>query len=284
MSTSILGGSPKREGQCSIRSSGGMAIFDETYSYIVVATSVNEPYNTVVTTAGIPQVGIDLSPSGYGICRSISATRMPENPKYWTVTCEFSSEVEENQNNQNPTTDPQLWIPIYETKFERLQEVVTKDKNGTSIANSAGQPFETGLTVSRFIPIWEFYQFESATLSDEQLIERNECVNSMQFKGRAAKTLLLTIITSSVGFYYGRKVRITKYQLRYNSKKWTHKRLDVGTVYKSGSDLLPYTDKYNNVILGALNGSGAKQTVGTAPAVLEFDQYTEKRFQDFLRV
>lgn len=284
MSTIIKGGSEKREGTSRIRSSGGMAILEETYSFIVVATIPNENRLTVLSTPGLPQVNQSLSASGYCICRSVDAQRWPDNPYYWTVTCEFSSEVEENQSGNNPASDPLVWVPVYETKFERLQEVVTKDKSGTSIANSAGQPFETGLTIPRFIPLWELYQFEPATLSDEQIIERNETVNSTAFKGRAAKTLLLTVSQSSIGFYYGRRMRLTKYTIRYNSKKWTQKRLDVGTVYKSGSDLLPYTDKNGNVILGALDGSGAKQAVGTPPAVLEFDQYEEKRFQDFLRI
>lgn len=284
MSTSIKDSSVKRSGECSLRSSGGMPVFDEQYSYIVVATSKSESYDAVITTSGLPMPGVTVSPSGYGLCKAITASRWEENPYYWTATASFSSEVDENQNNQDPRTDPVAWLPVYETKFERIQEIVTKDKSGATIANSAGQPFETGLTTSRFIPIWEFFQFESAMVTDETIIERNETVNSAVFKGRAEKTCLLTIVSSSIGFYYGRKLRLTKYQCRYNSKKWTHKRLDVGTVYKSGSDLLPYLDKNKNVILGGLNGSGAQQTVGTAPYVLEFDQYESKRFQDFLRI
>ena len=288
MSTSIKDGSPKREGQCSLRSTNGIAVFDETYSYIVVATSKTESYANVITTSGLPVIGsltAGISPSGYGICRSLSATRWDTNPLYWTVTAEFSSEVEENQNNQDPRTDPLVWVPIYETKFERIQEVFTKDVNDKVFANSTGQPFTNGLTISRFIPIWEFFQFESATLSDEQLIERNETVNSATFKGRAAKTLLLTVVSSSIGFYYGRRMRLTKYQLRYNVNTWTKKILDVGTTVKSGSDNLPYTDKAGNVILGSLNGTtGAAQTVGTPPGIIEFEIYRTKAFATFLRL
>lgn len=284
MSTSIVGASTKREGATSLRSSGGIAVLDETYIFIVEATAKDEPYLNVLATSGLPVPGVSISSSGYGICRSLSGERWSDNPYYWTITAEYSSEVEENQSSQDPRSDPQVWIPIYETKFERLQEISTTDTNGASIANSAGAPFETGVTLSRFIPIWEFFQFESAMVTDEQIIERNETVNEDVFKGRAAKTLLLTIVSSTVGFYYGNRVRFSKYQLRYNSKEWTHKRLDVGTTYKSGTDLLPYTDKYNNVILGSLNGSGAKQAVGTAPAELTFDIYPSVRFADFLRI
>lgn len=275
----------KREGNSSLRSANGMAVFDETYSYIVETTSNTENYASVITTTGLPVIGFTISPSGFGICRSLSGAFRTENPKIWDFTAEFSSEVEENQSSQNPQSDPLVWVPVYETKFERIQEVVTKDFSGASVANSAGQPFDNGLTISRFIPVWEFFQFEPSTLTDEQLIERNETVNSAVFKGRAVKTLLLTIVSSSIGFYYGRKMRLTKYQLRYNVKKWTNKRLDVGTVYKSGSDYLPYTDKAGNVMLGSLDGStGAKQAVGTAPGVREFDMYDTKAFATFLRI
>lgn len=280
----IVDSSTKRNGECSIRSSGGLAILDETYYYLVLAPAKDTPYVDVLLTPGLPSVNLSVSPSGYGICRSKSATRSTVNPKYWDVVCEFSSEVEEGQNNSDPTSDPSVWVPVYETKFERLQEVVTKDLAGTSIANSAGQPFENGLTISRFIPVWEFWQFEAATITDEDIIERNETINDATFRGRAAETLLLTVNSSVVGFYYGQRRRLTQYSLRYNSKKWTHKRLDVGTVYKSGTTHKSYLDADGQVILGGLNGSGGKVAVGDPPATREFDMYEQLDFSDFIRV
>jgi hypothetical protein len=206
-----------------------------------------------------------------------------QNPFYWTVTGSFSSAVEDRQTIQDPTVDPQTWVPIYETKFERLQEVVTRDKSDVSIANSAGQPFSNGLTISRFIPVWEFFQIEPP-ISDEALISRNETINETTFKGREAETLLLTVMSSVVGYYFGRPRRLTQYSLRYNKRKWTHKRLDIGTAYKVSTELMPYTDKHGNVINGGLNGSGAKVATGLPPAVLEFDMYDQLNFNTFLRV
>lgn len=283
VNTVIVGNSVKREAACAIRSSRGMAILDETYEYLVRCDAKDTPYVEVLNTPGLPIVNYSVSPSGYGICRNKSGVRRVDNPYYWDITCDFSSEVEESQDNPDPTTDPTSWIPIYETKFERLQEVVTKDLNGVSIANSAGQPFENGLTIARFIPIWEFWQLEPGTITDEQILERNESVNSGTFRNRIAKTLLLTVNSSVVGFYYGQRRRLTQYSLRYNSKKWTHKRLDVGTVYKDGSDHKPYLDKNGNVILGGLNGIGSKVLVGDPPAVREFDMYPSISFS-FIRV
>lgn len=280
----IVGNATKRDGACAIRSSGGMAILDETYYYLVLAPTKDTAYLDVLNTPGLPLVNFTVSPSGYGICRTKSATRSTINPRYWDVVCEFSSEVEENNDGNDPTSDPTTWIPVYETKFERFQEVVTKDLDGTSIANSAGQPFENGMTITRLIPLWEFWQIESAALTDEDLIERNETINETEFRGRAAETLLLSINSSVIGYYYGQRRRLTQYAIRYNWRKWTHKRLDVGTVYKDGSTYKSYLDADGQVILGGLNGSGGKVTVGNPPATLEFDMYEQLEFADFIRV
>jgi hypothetical protein len=196
--------------------------------------------------------------------------------------CEFSSQVDESQSNQDPSTDPSEWIPIYETKFERISENVSKDIDGDAVANSAGQPFETGIILSRFIPVWEFFQFESATVTDETIIGRNEKLNNGTFRGRAEKTLLLTVMSSVVGFYYGQRRRLTQYQLKYNQRTWRHKRLDVGTVYLLNNKHEDYLSEKGTVMLGGLDGSGAKVAVGDAPAVLEFDIYESISFS-FLR-
>jgi hypothetical protein len=214
----------------------------------------------------------------------VNAVRRADQRLLWDVTSTFSSEVDERQSVQSVGGDPTVWVPIYETKFERLQEIVTKDAAGDAVANSAGQPFADGLVRTRFIPVWEFFQIEAATVTDEQIIDRNETVNNATFKGRLEKTLLCTVISSVVGFYYGGRRRLTRYCLRYNVAKWTHKRLDVGTVFLDTGKHKPYLDAEGNVILGGLNGSGAKVAVGTEPNVLEVDIYTSATFTDFLRV
>lgn len=282
MASWIRGNATAREGSVKIRSSGGMAILDETYHYIVETDNRYISYLDLIQTTGLPVVNVSVSPTGYGVCRTKSGNRRSEQPLLWDVQCDFSSEVDESQDNQDPSQDPEAWIPIYETKFERLQESVSKDRDDDPIANSAGQPFSVGLTLSRFIPIWEFYQLESASITDEQVIDRHETINSSEFKGRDAKTLLLTVVSSRIGFYYGARRRLTQYAIRYNKKKWTHKRLDTGTAYLDGTTLRPYLKK-GQVINGGLDGSGAMVADGDPPAVLEFDIYPEISFS-FLRI
>jgi hypothetical protein len=274
----------KSEGKSSIRSSGGIPVLDETYTFLVLADSVSEDRITVLRTSGLPQVGLSLSSYGSAVCKSVEAVRREDQRRYWDVTATFSSEVDESQEGQDQSEEPTEWVPVYETKFERIQQVVTKDYADTAIANSAGQPFETGLTRSRFIPVWEFYQFEASSITDEQVIERNEVVNSSAFKGRAAHTLLCTVMSSVIGYYYGRRLRLTQYALRYDEKNWKHKRLDVGTVYLDTGVHKAYLDDDGNVMLGGLDGAGDKVTVGDEPAVLEFEMYPEVAFSSFLRL
>lgn len=284
MTTTLLG--EQSEGKSSVRSSGGIAILDETYHHLVEASTVEIERTEVLATVGLPKVGITVSASGFCVCRTVDAVRRKEQRLLWDVTSTFSSEVDERQTPQGYTGDPTTWVPVYETKFERMQEQCTTDNNGDSIANSAGQPFEMGIIRGRYIPVWEFFQIEAGTVSDETVIERNEVVNDAVFKGRAARTLLCTVISSVVGFYYGSLRRLTRYSLRYNSFNWRHKRLDLGTVYFEGGEFLPYFDnpRDKNVILGGLNGAGGKVAAGAKPAILQFDVYPEATFTDFLRL
>lgn len=272
-----------RAGEASIRSRNGEPILEETYHFLVWAKSKNESRIEILKTDGLPITGVSVSAYGFSVCNNITVTRRENQVAYWDVTATFSSEVEERQDSQDPESDPEVWKPIYETKFERLQEVATKDQSGNAVANSAGQPFENGIVRNRFIPVWEFWQFESASVSDETVIGRNEVVNSDTFKGRAVDTLLCTVTSSVLGYYYGSRRRFTQYSVRYNSETWKHKRLDVGTVYLDTGAHKPYLDAEGNVILGGLNGSGAKVAVGTKPSVLEFDMYPSVAFASFLR-
>jgi hypothetical protein len=267
-----------------ITNAGGIPRLEETYEFFVDAHDEFTSQFSVSQTPGLPKVNITPSAFGLTICRSKTVTRDDKIATLWHAICEFSSEVEEGQSSQDPSTNPTAWRPIYETKFERVPVVVVRDFAGTAIANSAGQAFPNGLTVTRKLPMWEFYQFEPATVTDEQVIDRSEVVNSATFRGRAENTLLCTVMSSTIGFYYGVRLRFTRYSVIYDRLTWLHKRLDVGTVWKDGTTLNAYLDAQGNVIEGGLNGSGAKVTGGSPPAIRTFAMYDSVDFNTFLRV
>lgn len=265
MSSSIRGNSTKREGSARIRAKNGMPSYECTYSYIVECTAVDESYASVLSTSGLPVVGQTADPTGLGVCISKSGTRRPDNPKVWDVVCEFSSEIEDdNGSSGDPSSDPTTWVPVYETKYERIQEQLNKDYAGNVVKNSKDKLFPDGITLTRYIPIWEFYQFEASTVTDATILARNESVNTSTFQGCAAKTLLCCVLSSTIGRYYGTLRRLTKYQLKYNIRTWVHKRVDQmpdGTL---------------------LDGNGSILLEGFEPVLLDFDIYPAISFS-FIR-
>jgi hypothetical protein len=280
MANTLLG--QARPGQASIRSNGGTPILEEEYHFIVKTDDrETSRINVLTQTTGLPVVGQSVSAFGFSVCRDITATRREQNPLYWDITATFSSEVDERQNNQDPQSNPESWVPIYETKFERMQVVANTDANGDAIVNSVGHAFDNGITRARFIPVWEFWQFEPSSVSDETIIERNEVTNNATFRGRAADTLLCTVNSSVIGFYYGQRRRFTQYSLRYKSDTWKLKIPDVGREYLSGGVRVPYLVE-GNVINGPLNGSGGKVADGDPAAILEFSVFPSVSFS-FLR-
>jgi hypothetical protein len=283
MATTFIG-QKRGSGTFNVRSQNGLPVMDETYEYLVLSSSISDTLLTVSATTGLPVVGTSVSPSGVGICRSKTAKRDSGNQLLWIVTCTFSSQVDDRQGSFDPSTDPTAWIPICETKYERMQEVVTVDANGDPIVNSAGQVFPNGMTVTRLIPYWEFYQFEAISTTDEDIMDRNETVNDDTFKGRDAGTLLLSVNSSVVGFYYGAALRLTGYSLRWNRDGWKKKYLDVGETYLDDNGVLrPYLVD-GRLVMGMLDTDGNKRDPSYGPNILEFDRYPELDFDSFLRV
>lgn len=295
----LVGGSEKRDGSGRLNTKQGRPVYEETFSYLVQADNLDQTRLDILTgTSGLPIAGLTIGPTGYTLCKSANATRRPNASLYWDVTADFSSEVDEGAGENDPTVDPVNWIPVYETKWEPLQEIVTKDLDGKAIANTIGQPYETGLTITRKIPVWEFYQFEPAAITDETMIDRHETINSVIFKGRAAETLLLNVLSSVVGYYYGQRRRLTQYQLKYNKKKWTHKRLNAGTKYidalgkqkayiakdLNGNDYPVYGALLeNSTPAGGYDADGYPEDNRNLAFINEFQIYDQSNF-NFLRV
>lgn len=273
----------KRGGEIYTSLRDGQAVYECTYYYTVRGVTKEDSRKYIVeNTTGLPKVNESVDDDNLGVCSSVRAVRREDNPLIWDVTAIFESIVEQG-NSVAIGADPLAWIPRRRTIFFNKDEVRAADNAGTAYKNSAGQALVGIPPIKRTLVAWRFVQFESASVTDETIADRNETVNSTTFKGKAAKTLLLTVEDSEVGTYYGQPLRLTQYLLKYDPKDWRTKMLDVGTVYKSGTTLLPYTDAAGNVIEGGLNGSGAKVTGGNAPSILYFDDYATSTFS-FLRI
>lgn len=277
----------KREGEVSLTSrEGGLVTIDETYHYIVRADTVADDRQYVSQCPGLPIVGQTLSAGGLAICKTKTGRRRSENALIWDFTCSFSSEVEENdQTGSQPGVDPQAWIPVRKTTFERIETVEFFDTAGNAAKASNGEWYKEGIRRRRWLPVWEFSQFESASITDEDMADRNETVNASTFKGKAAKTLLLTIVDSTVGFYYGQRRRWTQYRIVYNKDTWREKRIDYGSYYLDGSgNPQVFTDKKGLPLpFGYLDNSGGLRAANLAPLTNNFDVFATDSWS-FLRI
>lgn len=271
-----------------LRATNGKLVYESDYTYLVRADSAQQNRIQIILTPGLPIPLVTVRDAA--VCKSVDAARDEKNATLWNVKATFSSEIEEGtQQAAGPGSepdDPTTWIPIRELQYERISEPQWQDRSYIPITNSAGQAFETAVIFTRFIPIWEFWQFDPLSVTDEIQIERNELVNEATYKGRDPDTLLLILGKSTVGFYYGHRIRLTQYFLKYNVKTWKLFIPDVGVEYlDSAGALKAFTDDDDppHRILGNLDGAGGKVPSGDPPFMLEFDQYTPSDFS-FLKI
>lgn len=284
MPSEILG--EKRNGSAKLNQDGRSGLsFSSTVEFLVVASDKSVSREEVLLlTPGLPIVGLLYGPL-LATCTSKSATRRTDHPLYWDVTCEFeTSREQQRQDPNNPSDNPTTWIPVFKVdSFISKPRVVTTDKSSPTkpIRNSAKQPFEEPLTVNRLLAQFSFTQFENPTQSLDDIMSRNENVNSSSFAGFGARTLLLNLTGAELGYYGGYPAWRCTYQVTYDNETHDVKLLDVGSCYLDSGDQKPYMDKLNQYrIVGNLNGSGAK---AADAATLTFKVYDELDFSTFIR-
>lgn len=269
----------------------GQTVIEETYNYIVEADSKSDNKFLVSQCQGLPKVGLSASPSGLTVCKSISGQRRAENPKIWDFSCNFSSEVDENTGDATGL-NPESWVPVRRTLFEKIETQEFADIDGKVFATSANEPFADGITRFRFLPVWEFDQFEDATVTDEDIIDRTEKVNDATYLGYDPNTLLIRVVDSTLGFFYRRRLRLTRYRVIYKSDTWNLKVLDKGEWYlDANNERIPFPDGVGRGDwIGFLDGAGnpvqfadPKNPDPNEFVYLEFKMYEEINFNSFLR-
>lgn len=258
--------------------------YSETYQYIVETDDINTGREEVMTCTGLPELFISQSVGGPAICTSIRVDRNPVNPLFWDVIAEFTSDIPEGSVGATfGTVDPPTaWTSRAKIRFEHLEETVFKDANGDPVVNSAGFAFDSGIQRIRTIPCYDFVQFEPASTTIETIVDRDNKVNSGTFRGRAAKTLLLTVQGIDYGYFYGEECVKVAYSMKYKSDTWRLSYLDVGEQYVDGLDY-KFFERDGVTYVGNLDGAGGALADGFPPTVLEFDMYDDLSFS-FLRL
>lgn len=283
----------KREGGIRVTWNNGMLDKEEDWHYDVLADNkYQDRADILFNTPGLPMIGADIINNM--LVKGGDAQRDPDHALRWNVTLTLSNSVEQNDaNNGQQQGDPTLWVPVRRTMYVVKEEVVDTDASGNPIVNTADQPFETKMVRRRYCPAWEFTLWEPLSVTDEMILSRMEVMNNATWpsgSSRVAKTWMLQVVDSVVGFFAGYRCRMTTYRVVYDFKKWTDKRLSVGYLYKSSGNRFPYVVR-GQVIQGPLTSAGDRvidengATIsGRTLAIVELDMFPSVSFASITRI
>lgn len=292
MANRILG-TERRPGSIDVSEDGQSVIINETYEFLVEADSRTETRQSIVfDTPGLPTVGL-FYPSVGLVCRGKSARRRTDNAQYWDVTCKFESGREQQQVDPENTSDPEnptTWIPLFSIDgFENKQRPLITDKNGKKVVNSANQKFETPLVEIVQLPCFSGFQFENPAQTLQQIMTRNEIMNSATVTSPrlgvcAAKTIKCNVTSAVYGVFGNTACWKVGYRFCYDRDTWIVPMLDVGSIYLDSGNPKPYYDDTNTIrIVGNLNGTGGKRSMSLSPLTTDFENLRSVDFKTFIR-
>lgn len=199
--------------------------YDETYALL----------HADVPTIGAPHP----NRSGLRLLNKNARQADDRNGEIWEVTCQYGFALAEF-----PWQEP----PVYQWGSQSTEQIVDYDvATKKPIKNSAGAPFDPGVTATRF----------EATLT----VSRNEidfnqaytsqytgAVNKSKFYGANPGFVMCTGIPATTQYYIDQRGQRTRYwSVQYifafrNQFSWQPKILDAGYMKKSGSGgLIPIT-------------------------------------------
>lgn len=274
----VLKGMQKGKGG-SLKQSGKTFSYTERRRYIVISSVPNDSILNVLNTTGLPKVMVTSIPgtSGQCVCTGLDPKQDEGSPYTWFVDAEFSTSNEKQETGGDP--DPTTWIPVYSAKIETYPEVLYEDFSTPKkkYLNSARDKFPEPLIVKRPIIVYDFFQYEPATLTEVEIGDRNDTVNIDEFRGFAAETLKLTVSGMEYGFFYGYPAVRVNYSVAYKKNKWLNVPLNVGYSYLLDGVRTP------SDVLVALNSDGTKKADTAIPDTLTFKENPQIEFDDFLR-
>jgi hypothetical protein len=233
-----------------------------------LAVGIPRPWDSYVTDAEL-----DIT----AFCKRVGAEPHGETPFLWIVTAEYSSATDTRPEDQeeNPLLRPAEW----QWGFASVSKVITTDKDGGSVTNSAREPFDpplelpTGrvtLTITR----------NEAGFDVARANRFNQSVNSVVWYGQPVRTALMNAVSAVTqtenGIPY---VRVT-YEIHFDPETFDLSVLDSG--YRDINGKL-FRDPVDGSPMGSptlLNGNGEKLGTGADPVYLTWRVRDEQDFNE----
>ena len=248
---------------------------DFTIKYRVHTDTLQSPIQTWVDglTASpnpLPNINDAFPGSARAFCKSVSIDPEQDARKTtWIVTASFGKLQEDQDNTQedpNLPDNPLDRNTVWRVDWETIQELVTEDKDGEAIVNSAGQPFNEALFEDRRLPVMvgrKNYATESEIM--EIGTEYDRSVNSAVYREQAVRTVKFDgVACSDPQWENGVKYYEAVYRFTVRTETWDRKILDRGIAYLDGGELKNVRDDDGQIVGDPflLDGSGGKLPQG----------------------
>ncbi len=180
--------------------------------------------------------------------------------------------------------DPSLWPIKVSFGGERTEKVISKDRNGNPITNSAGDPFDPPITIDDSRSTMTVTRNELVSAFDLTLAELyRDKINNAEWNGFDAFTVKLGIITTSEP-QYDSNAQVYYYTVTYpftiDRKGWQKDILDSGCneldAYDIPKPIMNQGQQVSDPV--PLDGSGHRLDVGGDPVYITVDAYDEIDF------
>lgn len=251
-----------------------------TLTYYVLADSINDTEDDVLSTSGIPPLFYPLNGAytqGYNPKEMQTVIHPVTGVKttIWEVEVEFDSNVDINEEDE-----PTQKTPVVRWSGETEEELLDKDPvTGDAIVTDAEEPILINAPI--ILPVLEIKRYEFYPFDPNVMLSFAHHVNSTTFWGAPPGSALMLPMDVDEETIDGEKFAVVTYRIKFKIKPgldepWKARVLHHGYKYRpeSGAEPIAATDKTGNPITVNLkNGEGTKLPDGATPHFKTFNRF-----------
>lgn len=199
------------------------------------------------------------------------------------VDLEFTQRPPFDSPDQEASPNPVDWsIRWLGSSTEKMQRVLKEDKDQKPVVMTNGEMYSTpvmeniNILVTRYRKYFPIIQ----PALDEYLLEWNNSINSVEYRGKDKHTWLLSIAAAPAQVNNFDVAELT-YEFRYNPLTWIESRLQYGTFYIDLFDgRVPFRDSEGNPISDFLDENGGQGSKDAPTYKEHHGTYAEKDFNE----
>lgn len=199
------------------------------------------------------------------LCNDIAASEDQGSPWLWLVTCEYSSEQEqEGKEAENPLERP----PDISWDAAEYEEPYETDQRGRAVASSSHEPIDPPLQRDAGRGMWRIERNE-AEFDEARWEAYRNVTNSDPWRGKAVGTCLMKPIRGRSQYENGVQFARVSYEIHYDPRGWTHRPLDRAFSYlDANGDRVPFRDPQGTPLQAPTLLNGRGRSLGLAVTIL----------------